>query len=425
MKHHAMSGPLTGPRRPDAHHMGKVLPSTQRRYRDSLRPFVAYLIDNNFAPEHPHEWDDLLMEYKNEHQPRRAAFEALVAGLEFAMPHVKGGLGWSRTTLTGWAISAPVKHTVPLLRAPCRLLACYIAADGRPRVGAGMVLQRELGLRPGEVVGLYPEDVVLPETLAAGSGFVRAIVSLGTRKSTKAKRVQSVVVRNPLIIGLLRWMVHVCVRDSSLMGCSYDTYRKLLLSAQKKSGLDSGYTPHSPRAGFATESIAEGIDFVSVREAGRWLSDTSLRVYLDLVGAAALAAVHRAAGREHELVYAASNFLKFFPDSESFQRESDHHGAVAGDAYSSAARSRGLAVPSLGSSARAHATGLPATETIEGEHTSSEDEPGVTFADTGASVGVPGRLTSHGERIPRGRGRGQEGSRRGAGRGRQPSQGSR
>ena len=405
--------------------MGKVLPSTQRRYRDSLRPFVVYLIDNEFAPEHPHEWDDLLMEFKNEHQPRRAAFEALVAGLEFAMPHVKGGLGWSRATLSGWAISAPVKHTVPLLRAPCRLLACYIAADGRPRVGAGMVLQRELGLRPGEVVGLYPEDVALPETLAAGSGFVRAIVSLGTRKSTKAKRVQSVVVRNPLIIGLLRWMLHVCVRESSLMGCSYDTYRKLLLSAQKKSGLDSGYTPHSPRAGFATESIAEGIDFVSVREAGRWLSDTSLRVYLDLVGAASLAATHRAAGREHELVYAAKNFLKFFPGADSFQREADHNGAVTADAYSFAEGPRWPDVPAVGSLTRSHASGLPSAEAVEGEHTSSEDEPGVTFAAAGPSVGVPGRLTSHGERIQRGRGRGQEGSRRSQGRGRHTSQSAR
>ena len=111
-------------------------------------------------------------------------------------------------------------------------VACLLyRAAGRPRVAGGLVVQRELGLRPGEVISLFPRDIVLPESLAAGSGVIRAIVSLGTRKSTKAKRMQSVVVRSPLIIGLLRWLVHSCTAESSLMGCSYDTYRRLLLSA--------------------------------------------------------------------------------------------------------------------------------------------------------------------------------------------------
>ena len=77
---------LTGPRKPDQHHPGKVLPSTLRRYRESLRPFVVYLIENTFSPSEPAEYDDLLMEYKNEKCPRRAAFESLVAALEFACP---------------------------------------------------------------------------------------------------------------------------------------------------------------------------------------------------------------------------------------------------------------------------------------------------------------------------------------------------
>ena len=133
------------------------------------------------------------MEYKFEHTPRRAAFEATVAALEFANPRVKGGLPWCRATLAGWSVSDPIHHTVPLLRAPCRLLACYMASAGRPRAAAGMIVQRELGLRPGEVISLYPDDVSLPEHLAAGDGACRAIIALGTRKGTKVKRVQSVV----------------------------------------------------------------------------------------------------------------------------------------------------------------------------------------------------------------------------------------
>ena len=92
------------------------------------------------------------------------------------------------------------------------------------------------------------------------------------------------------------------------MGCSYDTFRRLIRDAQVAARLEAGYTPDSAGAGFATESIAEGRGFVTLRESGRWLSDTSLRVYLDLVGAASLAQQHKVHGREHELIFAATNF---------------------------------------------------------------------------------------------------------------------
>ena len=143
------------------------------------------------------------MEYKLEHTPRRVAFEATVAALEFANPRVKGGLPWCRATLAGWSVSNRTHHTVPLLRGPCRLLACHMAFAGRPRAEGGLIVHRELGLRPGEVTSLYPDDVSLPEHLATGNGACRAIISLGTRKGTKAKMIQSVVCRNPVIIGVL------------------------------------------------------------------------------------------------------------------------------------------------------------------------------------------------------------------------------
>ena len=61
-----------------------------------------------------------------------------------------------------------------------------------------------------------------------------------------------------------------------------------------------------------------------MREAGRWLSDSSLRIYLDLVGAASLAQQHKLQGREHELVYAASYFLEYLPGASAFQRSEDY-----------------------------------------------------------------------------------------------------
>ena len=238
-------------------------------------------------------------------------------------------------------------------------------------------------------------------------------------------------VRNATVIGLLRWLYHVCAAESTLMGCSYDTYRKLLRAAQEQSGLTAGYTPHSPRAGFATESIAEGADFVSVREAGRWLSDTSLRVYLDVVGAASLAASQKAAGREHELVFAAKNFLAFFPGAENYQRQEDHDAASTADALASKndAKTRWSVAPSMGPGEWTLPSGLSATSPKgqQGIDSNSEsDEPGVTFVEAPAGARKPGSISCHGERVPRGRGRGQKSSSRGQGGGRSfPSQAAR
>ena len=113
----AVTQMATGPRGADPHHLKKVLPVTLQRYRESLRPFVSFLLEHRFSPSTPGEWDDLFMEYKFEHTPRRAAFEATVAALEFANPRVKGGLPWCRATLAGWSVSDPIHHTVPLLGA--------------------------------------------------------------------------------------------------------------------------------------------------------------------------------------------------------------------------------------------------------------------------------------------------------------------
>ena len=175
------------------------------------------------------------MEYKFDHTLQRAAFEATAAALAFANPRVKGGLPWCRATLAGWSVSDPIHHTVPLLRAPCRLLACHMSSAGGSQAAAGLIVQRELGLRPGEVTSLYPDDASLPERLATGSSACRAIISLGTRKGTKANIIQSVVCRNHVIIGVVRWLCSSCKPNSTIMGCLYDTVRKLIRSAQVQS----------------------------------------------------------------------------------------------------------------------------------------------------------------------------------------------
>ena len=164
-----MSSPAHGPRALDVHHGAKLRPSTHARYRAAAGKLV-WLKQNQFSPNSAGEWDDLLVEWKSDSDLRKSDFEAAVAAVEFLMPHLRGKLSWTRAVLAGWASAHVARHTVPLCRGPAHLLACHLAADGHPRLAAGLVLQRELGLRPSEMLDLRSDNVTLPEQVPALRG---------------------------------------------------------------------------------------------------------------------------------------------------------------------------------------------------------------------------------------------------------------
>ena len=108
-----------------------------------------------------------------------------------------------------------------------------------------------------------------------------------------------------------------------MIAVSYESYRRLLKSIENKLGIDLGYTPHSPRAGFATDRFTEGRSFVDIREAGRWIADASLRTYLDVIASANISANFRTSGLSTAMAYSVSHLLEYLPGSENHQRSSD------------------------------------------------------------------------------------------------------
>ena len=62
----------------------------------------------------------------------------------------------------------------------------------------------------------------------------------------------------------------------------------LIKKAARLAGLRPVWTAHASRCGWATEAFMRGVSFTQLREMGRWKSDSSLRVYLDSVGAMAV-----------------------------------------------------------------------------------------------------------------------------------------
>ena len=270
-----------GPRRLDAQQQAKVTEESLNRYRKAAIPFAEFLAKRFPDISGPEDFDDALMEFKQESPVSKSNFEALVAGVEYFFPNW-GKLRWCRATLKGWAVEHVPRHTIPMSRAHAKLYAIHLSGLNHAKLAVGVLLQRELGLRPSEILGLMGTDVALPEH-HSGAASTRAVLGLGFRTGTKAKRAQAVILVDPVLIGLLRWLTSEAVPNETLIGCSYSTYSKMLRKVDGVVKLDSGFTPHSPRAGFASESIAEGASFGDVKEAGRWVVDSSLRVYIDIV----------------------------------------------------------------------------------------------------------------------------------------------
>eukprot|EP00959_Pyramimonas_sp_CCMP1952_P081951 1712044-Pyramimonas_sp.AAC.1 len=109
-------------------------------------------------------------------------------------------------------------------------------------------------------------------------------IALCPKVDTKSKRPQ--VARlwkaDKDIVELLRVARRYTPPGLQVFPYSLATYRRILKQIEGLLGLQVGWGPHSPRAGWASDSRAEGMSFLEVREAGRWVADSSLRTYLDI-----------------------------------------------------------------------------------------------------------------------------------------------
>lgn len=290
----------------------KILPRTLDGYRRAARGFADWLVANDLRPSSAEEWDDLLAEWKACEHVTKTEFVRCLAALEYFFHHLKGKLLWAHQIVAGWEVAHAVRHTVPLPLDVCLLFAARLSADGHALLGAAMLVQQQLGLRPSEVLELDRHDV-MPPTAERDT----VVVGLGTRTNTKMKRPQAVLARRreEQAVDLL-WRLWVLRKPGErLFPYTYEQYRRLLARTAARLGLDTlGYSPHSCRAGFATDARAAGRDFVDIREAGRWVSDKSLRTYIDLVTASAQAQGPLLAARAPAIAFVRLHWRRYFPD---------------------------------------------------------------------------------------------------------------
>lgn len=300
----------------DPDFIGRVKAITLERYKAALRPFTAWAIQEGLNPTSPVEWDEALLDYRAVQctTMTKAKFTTLVAALEFYQPPIKGRLVWCKTVLSGWSRRTKIRHTTPMGSKPGTLVAIHMAARGNPRMGLGLMLQIRTGLRPGELLQLLPEHIVFPEDQGVWDDTSPIIVALGAKAGTKAQRAQVAMIRpgEPHFWGALK-----ACRDSTPAGyfifpCTMLAYRREIQAVEKLLGVSMKWGPHSPRAGYATDMKLKGASFEEIREGGRWLSDSSLRIYLDVIGATLVLRAMRSQGLASQIMAAERLWPLYF-----------------------------------------------------------------------------------------------------------------
>lgn len=143
----------------------------------------------------------------------------------------------------------------------------------------------------------------------------RFLFRLGAKRGTKLEREQATWLdkdRDVAVSTILHRWLESTSSGTLLVDCSSDEYRRQLQSVSKQLGLPFVFTPHSPRAGFASEAISLGEDPNSDRLRGRWQSETSFRIYVDVISAAMVDVLDSLCKFRPMLAASETHLLDFF-----------------------------------------------------------------------------------------------------------------
>ena len=288
-------------------------PDSAEAYQQAVREFLSWCHHRRLPLEYPTEVDRAVVLYSQQVRLSRGKMETLTSALKRGMPSLKGQLYWAEAHQRNLLRYQPPEHKTPMMRFVCIAVGHRMAMSGWARAGALLVLQGCTGLRPGELLNLGREDIV-PGRRGVNNG--NGVIALGRRVGTKAGRAQFVVVHaaeGPTALTILSAFAATTKPGQKLSGLNYQRFRSLLDRTLKDMGLaDLKYTPHSPRAGWATTLRLAGVPFTEIQERGRWSSAASLRIYLDAV-AASTTLLQKTQTLHAFATYMDENFAERFP----------------------------------------------------------------------------------------------------------------
>ena len=194
------------------------------------------------------------------------------------------------------------------------LMAVHFASRRHFRMGVAILLQVKTGMRPGELLRLTPEDFLFPEDQGLWDETTPLVIVLGARSGTKSQRAQVTMLApgDTALWYILRAMRNATQPNCYMLPYTMLHYRREIKLVDTGLGLNLGFSPHSARAGYATDMQLQGVPFNQIKEGGRWLSDSSLRVYLDVLGATQAPRLMRLKGLAPQLAAADRWWPSYF-----------------------------------------------------------------------------------------------------------------
>jgi integrase len=208
----------------------------------------------------------------------------LVAALLKAYPPLRGKLPWLVAVQRCQAALTPTAHHAPLSWRFCVGVASNLCLLGRRADAVVLLLQWRLGLRPSEAMALRASHIWLP-----GDTELCGVVEVGARRGTKVRRRQYVRIhpQDDLTWWLLRRLL-ACRPGDAPVG-KWSTTAQMTYWIRKASGPlgvpCDRWSAHSARAGWASARQLSGQPIDDLLIDGRWASVSTLRVYLDVLGA--------------------------------------------------------------------------------------------------------------------------------------------
>lgn len=277
----------------DAHQLYKVTRATLGLYQKDVAPFTDWLEEIELDPTEAEEIDELLIIWKNLERSKmtKTKFGRLVAGVILAHPNLKGHLPWSGCVIHGWDKALPPMRTFPLERWLSRIYAQEIALMGYPELAVMSLVQQVKGLRPSEAINLKPEEVLESILSQAHGDGRRAAVVLKLGDRTKKGRAETALFRegeSPELVKRLLKLKEVTPKGVAMSGVTTEKYRKILDRINLDLNNPFRIMPHSPRAGFATDSILWGKSVPDIMREGRWTHEATFKGYIDLLQAMAV-----------------------------------------------------------------------------------------------------------------------------------------
>jgi hypothetical protein len=132
---------------------------------------------------------------------------------------------------------------------------------------------------------------------------------------TKVRREQSVTLReaeDPTVYELVIRVIMVTPAGGFLFPYCYHAYNRAFKDVEQALGLKVGFSPHSPRAGFASERLARGEPAAEIQRKGRWLMQSSFAVYADVITASQVSTALHFEGLHAAMVYCNAHILDYF-----------------------------------------------------------------------------------------------------------------